>query len=59
MALLFAFGVMNFYWIAGLMVFVLIEKVLPYAGIVSRVAGLVAIGAGIAMMAALPQIFSN
>ena len=53
-SLLFAFGVMNFYWIAGLMLFVLIEKVMPYAGIVSRVAGLVAIAAGIAIMGTLP-----
>jgi predicted metal-binding membrane protein len=50
MALLFAFGVMNFLWIAGLMVFVLIEKVTPHAGIVSRVAGVVATAAGVAMM---------
>ncbi|HEU4779547.1 MAG TPA: DUF2182 domain-containing protein [Steroidobacteraceae bacterium] len=46
MVLLFAFGVMNFYWIAGLMIFVLIEKVIPHAGIVSLVAGLAAIAAG-------------
>jgi hypothetical protein len=39
------------------MVFVLIEKVMPYAGIVSRVAGLVAIGAGI--MGTLPPNLSN
>jgi predicted metal-binding membrane protein len=49
MALLFAFGVMNFYWIAGLMLFVLVEKVMPYAGILSRVAGLAAIAAGLAL----------
>ena len=39
MALLFAFGVMNLYWIAGLMVFVLLEKVMPYPVIVSRARG--------------------
>jgi predicted metal-binding membrane protein len=50
MILLFAFGVMNFYWIAGLMIFVLVEKIVPYAGVVSRVAGLAAIAAGIALM---------
>jgi predicted metal-binding membrane protein len=50
MALLFAFGVMNFLWIAGLMIFVLVEKIVPYAGVVSRVAGLAAIAAGIALM---------
>jgi predicted metal-binding membrane protein len=50
MALLFAFGVMNFYWIAGLMIFVLIEKVVPRAVIVSRLAGVLAIAAGVAML---------
>ena len=40
MALLFAFGVMNLLWIAGLMVFVLLEKVVPYPRVVSRCAGL-------------------
>ena len=30
MVLLFAFGVMNLTWIAGLMIFVLLEKVLPW-----------------------------
>jgi predicted metal-binding membrane protein len=54
MVLLFAFGVMNFYWIAGLMIFVLVEKVMPHAGIVSRIAGLAAIAAGIALIAAAP-----
>jgi predicted metal-binding membrane protein len=47
MALLFAFGVMNLLWIAGLMVFVLLEKLLPNPPVVSRVAGVVAIVAGI------------
>jgi predicted metal-binding membrane protein len=51
MALLFAFGVMNLYWIAGLMIFVLLEKVVPHPGTVSRVAGLVAIAAGVAYIA--------
>lgn len=51
MILLFAFGVMNFYWIAGLMIFVLLEKVVPHPQAVSRVAGLVAICAGVACMA--------
>ena len=48
MTLLFAFGVMNFYWIAGLMIFVLIEKLMPRARLVSRAAGLVAVAAGVA-----------
>jgi predicted metal-binding membrane protein len=54
MALLFAFGVMNFYWIAGLMVFVLVEKIVPHAGLLSRVAGIAAIGMGILLMGSDP-----
>jgi predicted metal-binding membrane protein len=50
MTLLFAFGVMNFYWIAGLMIFVLIEKVVPRARLVSRAAGLLAVAAGVAYL---------
>ena len=51
MTLLFAFGVMNLTWIAGLMVFVLLEKLLPWPRAVSRVAGVVAIAAGAWMIA--------
>jgi predicted metal-binding membrane protein len=54
MVLLFAFGVMNFYWIAGLMIFVLLEKVMPNPLAVSRVAGLAAIAAGIIEMGTFP-----
>jgi predicted metal-binding membrane protein len=46
MALLFAFGVMNLVWIAGLMVFVLLEKVVPYPLIFSRVSAFAAVAAG-------------
>jgi predicted metal-binding membrane protein len=46
MALLFAFGVMNLVWIAGLMVFVLMEKVVPHPVIFSRVSGVAAMAAG-------------
>lgn len=50
MLLLFAFGVMELRWIAGLMIFVLIEKLLPLppAGVTmfSRLAGTAAIIAG-------------
>jgi predicted metal-binding membrane protein len=49
MALLFAFGVMNLVWIAGLMVFVLLEKLLPHPRVVSRVAGAAAIVAGLVL----------
>jgi predicted metal-binding membrane protein len=50
MLLLFAFGVMNLVWIAGLMVFVLMEKVVPYPGIFSRAAGAAAVAAGLALV---------
>jgi predicted metal-binding membrane protein len=46
MVLLFAFGVMNLTWIAGLMLFVLLEKVLPWPKAFSRAAGAAAILAG-------------
>jgi predicted metal-binding membrane protein len=46
MLLLFAFGVMNLTWIAGLMVFVLLEKLLPWPRLVSRASGAAAILAG-------------
>jgi predicted metal-binding membrane protein len=51
MALLFAFGVMNLRWIAGLMVFVLLEKLVPHPGVFSRSAGVAAISAGLWMLA--------
>jgi predicted metal-binding membrane protein len=50
MILLFAFGVMNLRWIAGLMIFVLLEKLVPYPGIFSRVSGIAAMAAGTLMM---------
>jgi predicted metal-binding membrane protein len=46
MALLFAFGVMNLTWIAALMIFVLLEKLVPYPRLVARAAGAAAIVAG-------------
>ena len=49
MLLLFAFGVMNLLWIAGLMLFVLLEKVVPWPCAVSRVSGTVAVVAGVLM----------
>jgi predicted metal-binding membrane protein len=51
MLLLFAFGVMNLTWIAGLMIYVLLEKVLPWPRAVSLTAGLAAAVAGFALMA--------
>jgi predicted metal-binding membrane protein len=46
MALLFAGGVMNLYWIVGLALFVLAEKVLPYGVRFGRVSGVGLIAAG-------------
>jgi predicted metal-binding membrane protein len=50
MVLLFAFGVMNLRWIAGLMVFVLLEKLVPRTEWFSRAAGVAAVAAGIWLM---------
>jgi predicted metal-binding membrane protein len=47
MGILFAVGVMNLIWVAALMVLVLLEKVAPAGIAISRVAGVVAIAAGI------------
>ena len=47
MALLFVGGVMNIFWIAGLMIFLLAEKILPGGRMLSRIAGVVAIAAGL------------
>jgi predicted metal-binding membrane protein len=50
MILLFAFGVMNLTWIAGLMVFVLFEKILPRPRLVSRIAGVAALAVGLVLV---------
>jgi predicted metal-binding membrane protein len=47
MALLFVGGVMNILWIAAIMAYVLAEKLIPHGAMVSRLAGLAAIGAGV------------
>ena len=39
MALLFVGGIMNLLWIAGLMIFVLLEKIIPTGRLVPRLAG--------------------
>ena len=51
MLLLLAFGVMNLVWIAALMIFVLLEKVLPWPRAVARIAGVAAIAAGALLIA--------
>jgi predicted metal-binding membrane protein len=47
MALLFVFGVMNLLWIAALMIFVLLEKVLPRGDLVGRATGGLMIAGGL------------
>lgn len=47
MALLFVGGVMNLAWVALITVFVLLEKVLPAACLVSRLSGVALIGWGV------------
>jgi predicted metal-binding membrane protein len=47
MALLFAGGVMNLVWIAGLAIIVLLEKLLPRGELFARAAGLLLVGSGI------------
>lgn len=44
MGLLFAFGIMNLLWVAGLSAFVLLEKVTPASRWVGRFSGLLSIG---------------
>jgi predicted metal-binding membrane protein len=44
MSLLFAFGVMNLLWVAGISAFVLLEKITPANKSVSRLSGLLFIG---------------
>jgi predicted metal-binding membrane protein len=51
MALLFIGGVMNVLWIAALAAFVLIEKILPGGRLVSHLAGIAAVVAGIGLIA--------
>lgn len=54
MGLLFAGGIMNLAWIAGLALLVLVEKVAPAGDIVSRVAGVgLTIWGGVAIASAL------
>lgn len=50
MVLLFVAGVMNLAWVALISVFVLVEKVVPAAPMLTRTSGILFIGAGIWMM---------
>ena len=53
MALLFVGGIMNLYWIAGLTVYVLLEKLAPRGDVIARIAGaaLVLVGGGVLLTA--------
>jgi predicted metal-binding membrane protein len=51
MALLFVGGIMNLIWIAGLAVFVLIEKVAPKGELVARIAGVAMVVIGLLVAA--------
>lgn len=51
MALLFVGGIMNLLWIAGLALFVLLEKVAPHGRLVGQVAGAMLLAAGAYVLA--------
>jgi predicted metal-binding membrane protein len=51
MALLFVAGVMNLLWVAVIALFVMAEKVLPKGELVGRIAGIMLIAAGTAVIA--------
>jgi predicted metal-binding membrane protein len=53
MCVLFAVGVMNLIWVAGLTVFVLIEKVGPAGTVVARLAGVAMMGFGVLIITAV------
>ena len=47
MALLFALGVMNLFWIAALAILVLLEKVMPSGRLIARIAGIAFFAGGV------------
>ncbi|HMA49062.1 MAG TPA: DUF2182 domain-containing protein, partial [Magnetospirillaceae bacterium] len=51
MALLFVGGVMNLLWVAGLAIFVFLEKIIPAGRIIARVAGGVLVVGGASLLA--------
>lgn len=51
MALLFAGGLMNLVWVAGLAIYVLIEKVAPFGNWIARFIGVILIAAGLYVLA--------
>lgn len=54
MALLFVGGVMNIFWIAGIALLVLVEKVLPTGRFIPRLAGLACFVGGVWLLSRLP-----
>ena len=57
MGILFVVGVMNLVWVAGLTLFVLLEKLGPVGAVVARVAGVVMMIAGILFLAGAQWAF--
>jgi predicted metal-binding membrane protein len=53
MALLFVGGIMNLYWIAGLALYALAEKLLPGGERIARIAGAALLASGLALLAAV------
>jgi predicted metal-binding membrane protein len=51
MLLLFVFGVMNLVWVAGLSIFVLLEKYLPAGNLIARISGIAMVAGGVALLA--------
>jgi predicted metal-binding membrane protein len=47
MALLFAGGVMNVFWIAAIAIFVLVEKIVPGGRVIARIAGVAFVAIGL------------
>jgi predicted metal-binding membrane protein len=50
MALLFAVGVMNLFWVAGIAVFVLVEKLLPAGPLIGRIGAALMLGVGVILL---------
>jgi len=51
MCVLFAVGVMNLAWVAGISILVLAEKITPFGAAIARIAGVLLIGAGVLILA--------
>jgi predicted metal-binding membrane protein len=58
MSLLFVGGIMNLYWIGGLALYVLLEKLLPYGRRIGYLAGMVLLIGGIVQLVALATVGS-